>query len=56
MLFEALSGLKINYHKSMLFGFNVSTSWLHEAAMVLNCNHGCLPFMYFGLPIVGDAR
>ncbi|XP_024636429.1 uncharacterized protein [Medicago truncatula] len=35
LLFEALSGLKVNFHKSMLVGVNISDSWLNEAASVL---------------------
>ncbi|GAU16594.1 hypothetical protein TSUD_233460 [Trifolium subterraneum] len=56
VLFESVSGLKVNFHKSMLFGVNVVDSWLHEAAVVMGCKHGRLPFMYLGLPIGGDAR
>lgn len=40
----------------MLFGVNVLESWLHEAAMVMNCKHGQLPFLNLGLPIGGDFR
>jgi exonuclease III len=56
LLFEALSGLKVNFSKSQLVGVNVSSSWLAEAALVLNCNVGSLPFVYLGLPIGGNAR
>ncbi|XP_024626681.1 uncharacterized protein [Medicago truncatula] len=56
LLFEAVSGLKVNFHKSMLFGVNVNDSWLHEAAVVMHCKHGRLPFLYLGLPIGGDPR
>jgi hypothetical protein len=28
ILFEQVSGLKVNFHKSMLMGVNVSDSWL----------------------------
>ncbi|GAU10944.1 hypothetical protein TSUD_112380 [Trifolium subterraneum] len=56
ILFENISGLKVNFHKSMLFGVNVNSSWLHEAASVMHCKHGCLPFLYLGLPIGGDSR
>ncbi|GAU46317.1 hypothetical protein TSUD_243380, partial [Trifolium subterraneum] len=56
LLFEATSGLKINFHKSMLFGVNINVTWLHEAAVVLGCRHGQLPFLYLGLPIGGDPR
>jgi hypothetical protein len=31
-LFVAVSGLKVNFHKSMLVGVNVVESWLAEAA------------------------
>ncbi|GAU35782.1 hypothetical protein TSUD_56590 [Trifolium subterraneum] len=56
ILFENISGLKVNFHKSMLFGVNVNSSWLHEAASVMYCKHGCLPFLYLVLPIGGDSR
>ncbi|RHN53135.1 hypothetical protein MtrunA17_Chr6g0488181 [Medicago truncatula] len=56
LLFEALSGLKVNFSKSQLVGVNVSASWLAEAAMVLNCKVGSIPFVYLGLPIGGNAR
>ncbi|GAU33009.1 hypothetical protein TSUD_358760 [Trifolium subterraneum] len=56
ILFENISGLKVNFHKSMMFGVNVNNSWLHEAASVMRCKHGCLPFIYLGLPIGGDSR
>jgi len=56
LLFESISGLKVNFHKSMLFGVGVVVSWLHEAASVMNCKHSQLPFLYLGLPIGGDPR
>jgi hypothetical protein len=56
LLFQKISGLKVNFHKSMLFGINVAGSWLHEVAVVMNCKHGCLPFLYLGLLNGGDPR
>ncbi|XP_039688712.1 uncharacterized protein [Medicago truncatula] len=56
LLFESIFGLKVNFHKSMLFGVNVNDSWLHEAAVVMQCKHGRIPFLYLGLPIGGDPR
>jgi len=56
MSFEQVSGLKVNFNKSLLTGVNVSTSWLHEAALVLHYRVGNFPFMYLGLPIGGDPR
>jgi len=56
MLFESVSGLKVNFNKSMLYGVNISDSWLHEVTSLLRCKHGRLPFLYLGLPIGGDSR
>ncbi|XP_039687884.1 uncharacterized protein [Medicago truncatula] len=56
LLFEEASGLKFNFHKSMLTCVNVSDSWLSEAALVMNCPRGAIPFIYLGLPIGGDSR
>jgi len=56
IIFERASGLKVNFNKSMLTGVNVSTSWLNEAVMVMQCRVGTIPFTYLGLPIGGDAR
>jgi mannosylglycoprotein endo-beta-mannosidase len=56
VLFELMSGLKVNFHKSMLVGVNISDSWLHEAATALRCRVGKVPFIYLGLPIGGDSR
>jgi len=56
ILFEQVSGLKINFHKSMLTRINIPSSCLLEAASVLSFRMGALPFVYLGLPIRGDAR
>jgi len=56
LILEQLSGLKVNFQKSMLTGVNVSDSWLFEAARVLHCRVGAFPFVYLGLPIGGDPR
>jgi hypothetical protein len=56
VLFELMSGLKVNFNKSMLVGVNISESWLHEAASALHCRVGKIPFLYLGLPIGGDPR
>jgi len=54
LLFEDLSGLKVNLSKSLLVGINVHGSWLSEAATVLNCKVGSILFVYLGLPIRGN--
>jgi hypothetical protein len=56
VLFETMSGLKVNFNKSMLIGVNIPDSWLGEAASVLRCRVGKVPFLYLGLPIGGDPR
>jgi hypothetical protein len=56
IIFEAVSGLKVNFHKSLLVGVNVYDSWLTEAASLLNCKVGKVPFIYLGLPIGGNPR
>jgi hypothetical protein len=56
LILEQLSALKVNFHKSMLTGVNVTGSWLSKAARVLNCHVGTFPFVYLGLPIGGDPR
>jgi len=56
LLFEAMSGLKVNFHKSLLVGVNVSDYWLNEAADMLGCKVGKVPFLYLGLSIGGDPR
>jgi len=56
VLFEAMSGLKVNFRKSSLVGVNIHDSWLTEAAPVLGCRVGRMPFLYLGLPIGGDPR
>jgi len=56
LLFQSLSGLKVNFSKSYLVGVNVASSWLAEAAMVLSCKVGSIPFVYLGMPIGGTTR
>jgi len=56
LLFGELSGLKVNFNKSQLTGVNIPASWLSEAAMMMSCRRGTIPFVYLGLPIGGDIR
>jgi hypothetical protein len=55
-LFADMSGLKVNFNKSMLDGINIAESRLTEAASILNCKVGKVPFLYLGLSIGGDPR
>ena len=56
ILSQELSGLKVNFSKSLLVGVNVQGSWLVEAALVLNYKVESIPFMYLGLPIGVNAH
>jgi hypothetical protein len=47
VLFELMSGLKVNFHKN-------SDSWLNEVALSLHCKVGKMSSLYLGLPIGGD--
>jgi len=55
-LFADMSGLKMNFHKSLMVGINVGNSWLTEATSILNCKVGKILFLYLGLSIGGDPR
>jgi len=55
LLFEEISGLKINFHKSTMFGVNV-VDRVHEVTSVMNCKHDHIFVMYLGLPIGGHPR
>ncbi|XP_058774729.1 uncharacterized protein LOC131649001 [Vicia villosa] len=56
LLFESMSGLKVNYLKSSLVGINVSQHWIMEAANILNCGISSLPLSYLGLPIGENSK
>jgi hypothetical protein len=54
--FELISGLKVNFFKSKLFGVNVEDDFMVSAASFLNCVVGRLPFIYLGLPVGANPR
>ncbi|GKV16128.1 hypothetical protein SLEP1_g26814 [Rubroshorea leprosula] len=51
--FELMSGLKINFSKSNVCGFNVLERWLRGASRVWQCGVGKTPFTYLGMPVGG---
>jgi hypothetical protein len=51
MLFEQVSGMKVNFHKSEMIPLNLDDNRIHELAHVLNCPVGSLPFKYLGVPL-----
>lgn len=44
-----ISGLKINLHKSVIFGVGWDQSLVSQIAVDLGCQVGSFPFKYFGL-------
>jgi hypothetical protein len=50
-IFEQLSGLKINFHKSELFCFGKAKEIEEEYKILFGCDLGELPFRYLGIPI-----
>jgi hypothetical protein len=54
--FELISGLKVNFFKSRLFGVNASNAFMDRAASFLHCKKGNFPFIYLGLPVGANPR
>ncbi|XP_028099858.1 uncharacterized protein LOC114299337 [Camellia sinensis] len=49
--FEVISGLKINFHKSLICGVGVDDGLVEEFAAKLNCLSQKLPLKYLGMPL-----
>ncbi|GKD51601.1 reverse transcriptase domain, reverse transcriptase zinc-binding domain protein [Tanacetum coccineum] len=49
--FEEVSGLRVNYYKSKLYGIGVKDRDLSDMARWMGCGVGEFPFTYLGLPI-----
>jgi hypothetical protein len=50
-VFEQLSGLKINFHKSELFCFGEAKQCEQQYAQLFGCSIGTYPFRYLGIPM-----
>ncbi|XP_071739104.1 uncharacterized mitochondrial protein AtMg01250-like [Rutidosis leptorrhynchoides] len=50
--FELSSGLKVNFHKSCLYGVGVDSGDVESLANLMGCQAGKFPFMYLGLQLV----
>ena len=50
-VFEQLSGLKINFHKSEIYCFGKAKEQEEEYKLIFGCEAGSLPFKYLGIPI-----
>lgn len=51
ILFEHLSGLKINFHKSDVCCFGEAGNDLEKYKEIFTCNTGSLPLKYLGIPV-----
>jgi hypothetical protein len=50
-IFEQLSGLKINFHKSEFFCFGKAKDEILQYKQILGCESGSLLVRYLGIPI-----
>jgi hypothetical protein len=50
-VFEELSGLKINYHKSEIFCFGDVRNSENMYSQLFGCQIGSYPFKYLGIPM-----
>lgn len=48
--------MKVNSHKSIIFGLNADVGFLEAAADFLQCKLGALPFIYLGLLVGANPR
>jgi hypothetical protein len=51
MIFEQVSGMRINFHKSEVIPLNLEEDVVHEISHILSCPVGTLPFKYLGVPL-----
>jgi hypothetical protein len=49
--FASSTGLKVNFHKSMMIPINITLERLNHLAATFGCATGSLPFTYLGLPL-----
>ncbi|KAL6516895.1 hypothetical protein OROHE_018183 [Orobanche hederae] len=53
---ELISGLKVNFEKSGLFGVNIAEETLSDMAAILGCEVGKLPIPYLGIKVGVNQR
>ncbi|XP_058741687.1 uncharacterized protein LOC131614077 [Vicia villosa] len=54
--FEFVSGLRINFTKSNVFGVNVGEWFLNSATYFLGCQRGLVPFSFLGIVVGANPR
>ena len=53
-IFSSISGLKINFGKSILLGINLQEEEVAYLADLVECSVGVWPVKYLGLPLGGN--
>ncbi|WVZ61434.1 hypothetical protein U9M48_011304 [Paspalum notatum var. saurae] len=51
VLFERISGMRINFHKSEIVTLNVGSEKTHGVSHLLGCSIGNFPLKYLGVPL-----
>jgi hypothetical protein len=54
--FEIVSGLKVNFNKSKLYGINLDDSFLRASSLFLHCEVDSIPFRFLGIPVGVNPR
>jgi hypothetical protein len=54
--FELVSGLRINFVKSKLYGIGVDSRLLEAGASFLSCRADVVPFKFLGIPVGANPR
>lgn len=54
--FNLVSGLKINFHKSCLYGVGLEGIEMDFGALIFCCQKGQLPFIHLGIPISANMN
>ncbi|GAU48137.1 hypothetical protein TSUD_293770 [Trifolium subterraneum] len=54
--FELVSGLKINFVKSKLYGLKVDSRLLEAGSAFLSCRSEVIPFKFLGIPVGANPR
>lgn len=54
--FEVMSGLKINYHKSLVCGVGIDQTHLEMLANAFGCKYQSLPIKYLGMPLGASPK
>ncbi|RVX12865.1 LINE-1 retrotransposable element ORF2 protein [Vitis vinifera] len=56
LVFEHISGLKVNLDKSNIYGINLEQNHLSRLAEMLDCKAFGWPMLYLGLPLGGNPK